>query len=166
MPNLALLPLVAVALAVGSPAPLSPRQNLKSAVENGHRSVFSVEVTYEDGAKAKETMASMSYGGTGFVLIGKDPHGGEHQLWLDTIADIDVIAPKTIRLAFKDGRKMDLAGEGGFAINTASPDGGSAEVPFEKIKHIRFLHPVRHDGLGNAIFDAWLFSPYTGKRVP
>ncbi len=135
-------------------------------MDHGHRSVFSVELTYDDGTKAKETMSDMSYGGTETVLIGKDPHGGEHQLWLDTIADLDVIGPKTIKVTFKDGRKMDLTDEGGYAIHTASPDGGSAEVRFERVKHVRFLHPVRHDGLGNAIFDQWPFSPFTGKRVP
>lgn len=166
MPNLALFPAAAALLALGVPAHPVPRQNLEAATDHGHRSVFSVEVTYADGTKRKETMASMSTGGTEFVLMGTDPPGAEHQLWLDTIADVDVLAPEKIKLTLKDGRKMDLTREAYYAINTAAPGDESAEVRFEKVRHIRFLRPVRRDGLGNAIFDGWTYSPYTGEKLP
>ena len=166
MMSLSFLTIVSAALALGAPSALPAAQALQSRTDSGHRSVFSVELTYDDGAKARETMADMSYGGTEFVFIGNDPHGGDHQVWLDTIADLDVLQPSQVRLTLKNGRTMDLTHAGGFAIHTATPEGGSAEVRSEKIRHIRFLHPVRRDGLGNAIFDQWPFSPFTGKRVP
>ncbi|GEM_PF-4238009 len=166
MMSLLSLPIVTAALIPVASASSPALQGLKGRTDHGHRSVFSVEVTYADGAKRKETMADMSTGGTEFVLLGKDPQGGEHQMWLDTVADIDVIRPEAIRVKLKDGKTMDLTQESYYAIHTASPDGGSAEVRFENVKHVHFLRPVRRDGLGNAIFDGWSFSPFTGKRVP
>lgn len=155
MPILALVPLVAFA-----------GQNLQARTEGGHRSVFSAEVTYADGTKRKETISNMSIGGTAFVLIGKDPQGAEHQVWLDTIADLDVIAPEKIRVTYKDGKSTTLTQDGPYAIQIASPQGGTAEARFENVRHVHFLRPVRRDSLGNAIFDGWPFSPYTGKRIP
>ena len=160
------LPFLTLAAVLALGAPASPPQALQATTDRGHRSVFSVEITYADGAKERATLASLRYGGTEFVLLGTDPHGGDRQLWLDTIADLDVTGPAQARVTLKDGRTMDLAHEGGFGIRTATPEGGSAEVSSEKIRHVRFLHPVRRDGLGNAIFDGWSYSPFTGKRVP
>jgi hypothetical protein len=50
-------------------------------------------------------------------------------------------------------------------LHFVNPDDSREYAYLANVKEVRFLKPARKDGLGRAMFDDWLYSPYTGEKL-
>lgn len=50
-------------------------------------------------------------------------------------------------------------------LGVRTDDDGSETIDMRDLKSIKFLEPVRKDKEGNAMFDKWRFSPFTGEKL-
>jgi hypothetical protein len=91
--------------------------------------------------------------------------GGTSALvWLDTIAEVKGIGARQLTVVFKGGEERTFRHDGGsFMIHHANDS--KENVPFVKLKQIKFLHAPRKDKEGRAMFDEWRYSPYTGEKL-
>ena len=96
---------------------------------------------------------------------------GRVTLWLDTIAEFKDTLAGEATIGLKDGTEQtlsygDASGEGNNVLIAARADGGSEVVFLGSVKKVKFLKPARKDKQGNAMFDHWRYSPFTGEKLP
>ena len=89
----------------------------------------------------------------------------EVSVWVDTIAKIDEIDDKRLRITSADGEQRDYR-HGGKGLRVYNPDDSTEVIWLRHLKSVRFLDPPRKDKEGNAMFNHWRFSPFTGERLP
>ncbi|MBZ5623428.1 MAG: hypothetical protein LAQ69_32605 [Acidobacteriia bacterium] len=166
--------------------------NVKLVEQNGHLSPVAIKVTYLTGQTRNLMLAGIgsklkdSYFTHQLVVRG-DGGVSQRSLWLDSIASIHGTA--TLRtmgdeftVTLKDGKQVPVmfaafhdgeqcSGEpvhDGYTCNVfyvRNEDDGQEKIELRKVKSVEFLGPVRKDKAGNAMFEHWRYSPFTGERL-
>lgn len=139
----------------------------------GHWSVLSVTVTFKDEQKERKGLLvgttdykdSVYYSPHAFKFT--DGEKAEGSAWLDTLESIGETSEKGARLVFKDGtnREVQFGKEGSRCIMLATPADGREVIDLDTVKEVKFGAAARKDADGNAMFDHWLFSPFTGEKL-
>jgi hypothetical protein len=144
---------------------------LKVEKEDDHVSPVTAEVTFADNTTRKVLVYGV--GGDPEKGKGYHPHflratskeGTDVRVWLDTLGAIKGPTEEEVLVVLKDGTERRLK-HGNQVLHFANPD-DSREFDFlAKLKEVKFLRPARKDGSGKAMFDHWLYSPYTGEKLP
>ena len=86
-------------------------------------------------------------------------------MWLDTLSALKAATEDEVLVVLKDGTERRLK-HGNQVLHFANPDDSREFVFIAKVKEVKFLKPARKDGSGKAMFDHWLYSPYTGEKLP
>jgi hypothetical protein len=143
---------------------------LKVEKEDGHVSPVPAEVTFADKSKRKV----MVYGVGGNPAKGRGYYrhflratgegGTDVRVWLDTIGALNALTEEAAVIVQKDGSKRRV-NHGNLVLYFVNPDDSREHVFLAKLKGVKFLKPARKDGSGKAMFDHWLYSPYTGEKL-
>ena len=149
-------------------------QRPKVVKSEGHVSPVEVRITFPDGQErtgllvgtgsSHETITEPSYTHT---INGTGAGESAVTIWLDTISMIEDSTETEALIRLKGGKERTLSFT--FLSNTlflANEDGGREKILLSKIKQVEFLKPPRKDKAGNAMFDDWRYSPYTGEKLP
>jgi hypothetical protein len=144
---------------------------LKVEKEDGHVSPVTAEITFADNTSRKVLV----YGAGGDPEKGKGYHshvlqatgkeGTDVRVWLDTLGAIKGATEEEVVVVLKDGTERRLK-HGNQVLHFANPDDSREFAFLAKLKGVKFLKPARKDGSGKAMFDHWLYSPYTGEKLP
>ncbi len=144
-------------------------------MKDGHTSPLEARITFPDGTKRVVMLigvgGGLKYGGPvlaeRFILMGADPQGAKTVIWLDTIQRIEDTTAETALVITKDQIQHPLKLDGlSTDIHIATPQGGTQILELSRIKSLEFTKPSRKDSNGNAIFNQWKYSPYTGEMLP
>lgn len=147
----------------------------KAKKEDGHDSALSVTIEFrEKGAKARGgILVGTTYDKSPgfyspFQFAYADTGTTAATLWLDTIQTMSDTSETGLTVTMKDGKKRSVKfGEKGHRyLILALPDGGQEVIALDEVKAVQFLRPARKDADGNAMFDHWTFSPFTGEKLP
>lgn len=139
--------------------------------EDGHLSPVMAEITFLDNTKRK----AMVFGVGGDPNKGKGyyPHhfqatskqGTDVRVWIDTIRAIKAPKETEALVVSKDGTER-LLNHKNQGLHLYHPDESKEYVFLAKLKEVHFLKPARKDKMNKAMFDHWLYSPYTGEKLP
>jgi len=158
-------------LGTGVAAAQQPRPEKK----NGHSSVPSVTVAFRTAGtpERKGLLFGTSYFADGdhyspFVFRYADTGTPEGAAWTDTIATLKEGSEKGVTIVFKDGksRAVQYGKEGHRFLLIYTPEGGHEVIDLAAVQEVRFGKSARTDKDGNAMFDHWKFSPFTGEKLP
>ncbi len=169
--------------------------NLKVVEQNGHLSPVAIRVTYPNGNSRNLMLTGIgsqlrnAYI-THQLIVMADGGASKRGLWLDSIAGIQGTS-KMRRMGdefvvtLKNGTSVnamfsawsDFAGGecGGEVKDGCVPcshlfvhneDDGTEKIDLLKVKSVEFVGPARKDKAGNAMFELWHYSPFTGERIP
>jgi len=168
--------------------------NLKIVESNGHLSPVAIRVTYPNNQKRNLTLLGIGSSLrdnylTHQMVVRSDGGASQRALWFDSIASIR--GTSTLRtlgdeftITLKDGRQVtamftrffelgagSCAGEATderFTCNVLvvrNEDDGLEKLDLRKVAQVEFLAAARRDKAGNAMFDTWRYSPFTGERL-
>jgi hypothetical protein len=110
----------------------------------------------------------------------------QRNLWLDTLGAIK--GTNSLRrltdeftVVLKDGKELPVSfsyfcdkeipaadAHDGYVcryLYVKSDDDSSQKIDLRNVKSVEFLGPVRKDKARNAMFDHWVFSPFTGEKL-
>jgi hypothetical protein len=169
--------------------------NLKVVEASGHLSPVAIRVTYSNDQTRNLMLVGIGSSLrdnylTHQLIVRADGGASQRMLWFDAIASIR--GASTLRtlgdeftITMKDGKQFpamftrffDLgtgactgeATDERFACNVLvvrNEDDGIEKLDLRKVKQVDFLAPPRRDKAGNAMFDPWRYSPFTGERLP
>ena len=166
-------------------------QKLKVVEDNGHLSPLMIKVLFTNDTSRTVMLRGIGDGYTNEFrthTLGVRTDGGasERTIWLDSIATISGTSTMRTReseftVVLKDGKKIaaQLTGmrcKGEIdpksdtfdcrVLYTHNDDDGDQKIDLQKVKSVEFLEPARKDKAGNALFDTWRYSPFTGEKVP
>ena len=171
-------------------------KNLKVAEMNGHTSPVAIKVTYPNNRSRNLMLVGIGSSIrdlylTHQLVVRADGGASLRSLWLDTIAAIHGTSTmRTLGAEFtinlKDGKQIaamfsafhDVAATGscngepsdeGFTCNILyvhNEDDSTEKIDLRKVQDVEFLAPARRDKSGNAMFDLWHYSPFTGEKLP
>lgn len=171
---------VACGVTLAVRAALAQRPTVKK--QESHFSPLSAKITYPDGKTRMVMVLGMgafvdnSY--RPFTLSVKGEEGQEDvSIWLDTIRSISDITKEKGLITFKDEkgrRRVNWTGQiitdefdlRNYTLFVARDDDGTEKIKMTNLDTVEFLKPARKDEDGHAMFDHWLYSPYTGKELP
>ena len=140
-------------------------QHPKVTLDNGHISPVKARVTYGDGKTQDGLIVSHMWGGT-HKYEGANASGGTVDLWMDSLSSIKDPDDDGVTVTLKNGTERHLGWHGGTqTLKISNEDGGTEDIDVHKVKKIDFLKPPRKDKLGNAMFDNWKYSPFTGEKL-
>jgi len=168
-------------------------QQPKVVEESGHLSPVLVKIVFlNDTSRTVMLRGICSAPGlvgsipTHSLTVRTDGGASERSIWLDSIAAIEGTGTMRTRgsdftVVMKDGKKV-AAQFTGFAckgqisldspeydcrtLYTYNDDDGNQTIDLQKVKSVQFLGPARKDKVGNALFETWPYSPFTGEKVP
>jgi hypothetical protein len=141
----------------------------KVSKKEGHISPVTVEVKFPGGESKKGPLIAFGSQGTKMethLFIGVGTGDEKVSVWLDSIQVIKDTTEDDLLLIYKNGNKERLE----YTIYSkqfflAREDGGESRISFSQIDSMKFLKPPRMDKDGHAMFDNWLYSPYTGEEL-
>ncbi len=162
--------------------------------QNGHLSPLMAKVTFLNGSSRNVMIMGTGNRTSGNFyshqfFVRTEGGASKLSLWLDTIAAIKGTGSlRTLNSEFtvvlKDGKDIPASFVGGWGLTKCaagsepdSPDSActlvtvtgqdeSGEVlDLRNLKSVEFLSPTLTDKAGNAMFDNWRFSPFTGERI-
>jgi hypothetical protein len=168
MNRFCLLPLLLVGLfawgflAVAAPPEVETR--------DGHVSPLIIELTGADGKSRKAVLDHLTVPGATprfkFRYRAVTPEKTVVNIWFDTLSEIKEVGDAQATWVLKNGKRYVLR-HGKDTTLTISAEGEADETfALNRLKRVKFLHPARKDGKGNAMFDNWQFSPFTGEKLP
>jgi hypothetical protein len=162
--------------------------------EKGHLSPLTVRITFTDGTMRKSLLTGIGFDNTYLThVLGvlTDNRTVPRNLWLDNIQSIrgtDHLRRLTDEfvIELKDGKEIQASLAGGNSsfgckysdarnlndgnlckfLEIRSEDDGRQRIDLLNVKQVDFLPPARKDRAGNAMFDHWRYSPYTGEKLP
>jgi hypothetical protein len=163
-----MLALAALVIAIGvALAQTRPEVQKK----DGHLMPLDVRVTFPNGNTLTGLLCGFRSGAFGLDAklyhdeTFKTPDGGEVKVYLDTLKAISDSNERDALYTFKDGTERRLSTSDPI-LAIANSQGGVEGVPLSKVKKVEFLKTPRKDKDAHAMFDDWLYSPYTGERLP
>ena len=133
----------------------------------GHLAPLMARITYPDKKSRQVMVLGVGYSTwTSHTMQATGEGDSEVTLWLDSIKAIKDTADKRMLVQLKNGTERELKIEISYsALLIANEDGGQEELPIGNVTSIEFLDAPRKDRDGNAMFDNWRYSPYTGERL-
>ena len=146
---------------------LAQRPEVKT--NQGHILPVMAQATFPNGAQRTvmivgcDACAAFGKGDT-FAVHGENPEGVDEAIWIDTIAHIEDTTDESEVFVLKNGVRRRLKCPVNFKV--ANEDGGAMDLRVAKVKSIEFIRAPRRDLDGNAMFDNWRYSPFTGERLP
>lgn len=168
--------------------------NLKVVEEKGHLSPVAIKVTSLSGQT--RSLMLIGIGSTirdeyltHQLTVRTDGGASSRTLWLDAIGAIRGTSSlrrlgDEFTIVLKDGREVSAmfaawhdgiggcSGEPtneGFTCNVLfvrNEDDGVEKIELRKVKAVDFIGPVRQDKAGNAMYEPWRYSPFTGEKLP
>lgn len=169
--------------------------NQKVVEMNGHLSPVAVRITYPNGASRDAMLVGIGSPVrdvylTHHFVARADGGASERSFWFDTIASIR--GTNNLRtlgdefvVTLKNGRQTrvmfaafhDTAGgactgeptDERFTCDVLwvqNQDDSFEKIDLRKVQTVDFLGAARKDRAGNAMFDPWRYSPFTGERLP
>lgn len=125
------------------------------------------------------------------LVVRTDGGASKRAFWLDSIQSIEGTANlRTLTDEFtvklKDGQSVPamFSGFGEFAVGgsctgaeatqadwsctvlvTQNQDDSMEKIDLRKVRNVQFLSRVRRDKAGNALFEPWHYSPFTGEKL-
>jgi hypothetical protein len=165
-------------------------QQPKVKEEDGHLSPVLVKVVFTNDSSRNVMLLGVGFeGGNSFHThtLGVQTDGGasKRRIWLDSIAAIEGTNTMRTRtseftIVLKDGKKIAAMFTGNDCSSEINPDypqndcrtlfthnedDGGQKIDLQKVKSVEFLGPARKDKAGNALFEHWRYSPYTGEKL-
>jgi hypothetical protein len=149
--------------------------------KEGHLSPLIVKVTFLSGESRTLMLQGVGwFGGIGdtHAIRGIGEGNSLVSIWLDTIAAIkDTNADDALfilksgterRLSFVDNNSVQSGLKDYYIRNfyVANQDGGTERLDLAQVKSVEFAATARRDKDGNAMFDQWRYSPFTGEKLP
>ncbi|MCI0461520.1 MAG: hypothetical protein L0Z62_31610 [Gemmataceae bacterium] len=133
----------------------------------GHVSPLIVEVTRADGTMHKGMLVRVitAEGWNSHQYHGVGSSQSRVTVWLDTIQSIRAIEDEEARFVLKGGGQQVLKHSGTPRLVLRQESDTEEVISLTQLKEVRFLKPARKDGAGNAMFDHWKHSPYTGEKL-
>jgi hypothetical protein len=153
---------------------VAPAQQPKPEKKNGHSSVPSVTVMFRNGGTGERKgllLGTTKYRDgdlySPFVFRYADTGTPSGAVWIDTIASLKEASENGVTIMFKDGssRAVQFGKDGHQYMLIHTPEGGNEVIDLGAVKEVRFGKPARKDAEGNAMFDHWKFSPFTGEKL-
>jgi hypothetical protein len=164
-------------------------QQPKVEEKDGHLSPVMVKIVFlNDSSRTMMLRGIGTDAGNNFLThqFGVQTDGGasKRTIWLDSIATIEGTGTMRTRgseftVTLKDGKKISAIFAGhDCSTNMGAPeydcrtlfthneDDGDQKIDLQKVKSVQFLGPARKDKAGNAMFDTWRYSPFTGEKLP
>ena len=166
-------------------------QQPKVEEQQGHLSPVTVKITFVDGTSRTVMLrgvgrASSNSFHTHTIGVQTDGGASKRRIWLDTIAAIDGTSGMRTRsseftIVLKDGSKVAAMFTGSNCEDEIDPkypdydcrtlftqnqDDGVQKIDLQKVKSVEFVGPARKDKAGNAMFELWKYSPFTGEKLP
>jgi hypothetical protein len=148
--------------------------------KEGHLSPLMVKVTFLSGGSRTLMLQGVGWpGGIGdtHAFRGMGEGNSLVSIWLDTIAAIKDTNADDALFIFKSGTERRLSfvtnnsvhdGSREYYIRylyVANQDGGTEKLDLAQVKSVEFAAVARKDKEGNAMFDQWRFSPFTGEKL-
>lgn len=167
--------------------------NLKVTEEKGHLSPVAIRVTLLNGQTRGLTLIGVGANRDSYLthvfVVRTDGGASQRSLWLDSIAAIHGTASlrrtsDEFTVFLKSGTQVAASftawhdvgacnGEPGnddrFHCNilwVRNEDDSVEKIDLRKISQVEFFGAARKDKAGNAMFDLWRYSPFTGERLP
>jgi hypothetical protein len=166
-------------LALGFTAILSGQiQRPKVEKRDGHISPLMAKITYESGTvRTVMVLGLVNAGGNSYhthAVVFKDEAESQVTLFLDTISVIKKPNEEDAIFVLKSGKERKLwynveccdASQKARCLVTWNDDGGNEKIDMARLQQVEFLAPARKDKAGNAMFDWWNYSPFTGEKLP
>jgi hypothetical protein len=166
-------------------------QQLKVVEEDGHLSPLMVKIVFLNDASRTVMLRGIGMeAGNSFtthsISVKTDGGASERRIWLDSIGSIQGTGAMRTRgseftVILKDGKKVaaqftgtgcrgdispDVPTHDCRVLCTQNEDGGDQKIDLQKVKSVEFMAAARKDKAGNAMFDTWRYSPYTGEKLP
>lgn len=96
-----------------------------------------------------------------------DSESGAVDIWFDTVVAIKNTGKDEVTLVLKNGNERILnMSNARNALAIVNSDDSTETIELSQVKKVEFLKPARKDKSGNAMFDNWQFSPFTGEKLP
>jgi hypothetical protein len=124
------------------------------------------EITFPDGTTREG--AVVGFGAPNFsppVITGTDPEGASVSLALDKVAAIKDTTKDGALVVLRNGEEHRLT-VGALVMAFQSQGGAVERVPLAKVQAVTIRYALRKDKKGNAMQPDWLYSPYTGEKLP
>ena len=133
--------------------------------KDGHIAPNRAVVTYPDGHKKTVLILSFDIGNEYTALFQDTETEAQLPFFADTIREIKETTDRDVLIVFKNGEERRVKY---FVRSFTVPNeqGTTEQIPYQKIKSVEFLSPPRKDKQGRAMFDHWVYSPYTGEKLP
>lgn len=166
-------------------------QQPKVVEESGHLSPVLVKIVFLNDTSRTVMLRGVGVNaGSSFrthtLTVKTDGGASERRIWLDSIAAIQGTGTMRTRgseftVVLKDGKKIAAQFTGSNCdgdidpnspdydcriLYTHNEDDGDQKIDLQKVKSVEFLGPARKDKAGNAMFDTWRHSPFTGEKLP
>ncbi len=185
--------IAAISMVCAAASAQAESNNLKMVEQNGHLSPVAIKVTSLNGQT--RNLMLVGIGSTirneyltHQLTVRTDGGASSRSLWLDAISAIK--GTSTLRrlgdeftIVLKDGKEVsatfsawhDVGGcsgepsDEGFTCNNLfvrNEDDGIEKIELRKVKLVEFIGPARKDKAGNAMYEPWRYSPFTGEKLP
>jgi hypothetical protein len=170
-------------------------QQPKVLEKDGHISPLVARVTFLNGRTRDVAVSGIGskISGTFFThvfFVRTEGGASKRRFWLDTVRAINGTGSmRSLKSEFtvvlKNGSEIPAMFVGGWGmtgcdagnepdspesacaiVHLANQDEGDEQIDLRQIKSLEFLTPLRKDKAGNAMFENWRFSPFTGERLP
>jgi len=167
---------------------------LKVKEDHGHIAPVRAKITLRND-RTREVVINGVGGGDNalshVMIVWTEAGVSKRTIWIDSIASISGLdnirrATDEFTVHLKNASEVSAMFSGGGIYGAQCSEGqrpdnvdnlcsilfiGNADEGTEKLnmrdlKSVEFLPAGRKDKLGNAMFDTWKFSPFTGERLP
>lgn len=165
--------LLLIAPAFGQP------NRIKVEMQAGHVSPNIAKITYPSGATRNVTILGVGKayddGYTTHALVLRDEAESKVTIWIDTIRHIRNANDESALFVLKNGTERRLWFTHAFGnypdtllkvLMVANDDGGQEKINISRLTSVEFVAAPRRDKANNAMFEQWLYSPFTGERLP
>lgn len=179
--------------ATGSTHAQAQSRNLKVVEQSGHLSPVAVKITSLNGTSRNAMLIGIGSPirdqyHTHQLSVRTDNGASNRSFWLDSIAAIKGTSElrrldDEFTIVLKDGRQVQAMLAGWHDVGSCSgepsdkswvcnilfirnEDDGIERIELSKVKLIEFIGPLRKDKAGNAMYDQWRYSPFTGEKIP
>jgi hypothetical protein len=128
------------------------------------------QVTFSDDTRKDVSVTGFGAAATPNVglptVSGKDKEGAAFTVAMDKMAVIKGTTKESVLIVLRNGEEHRLTFGGELLLHYQTEGGAAAKISLANVKEVRFLYPLRKDKKGNAMLPGWLYSPFTGEKLP
>lgn len=152
---------------------------IKVEMQAGHVSPNIAKITYPSGTTRNVTVLGVGYAYgdsyTTHTITLRDEAESVVTVWIDTIRQIRNANDESAVFVLKSGTERRLWFT--YTTSTTDPDfkrrvlivanddGGQEKINISRLTAVEFVAPPRRDKANNAMYEQWLYSPFTGERL-